>query len=36
MIKIFNPQMKDIKLAIDRLISKELLQRDEKDINKIK
>ena len=36
MIKTFNPQNKDIKIAIERLISKQLLQRDEKDMNKIK
>jgi len=36
MIKTFNPQTKDIKIAVERLIGKELLQRDEKDVNKIK
>jgi len=36
MIKTFNPQKKDIKIAIERLITKELLQRDDKDVNKIK
>ncbi len=36
MIKTFNAQKKDIKIAVERLIGKELLQRDEKDITKIK
>jgi hypothetical protein len=36
MIKTYTPQKKDIKIAIERLIGKELLVRDEKDINKIK
>lgn len=31
MIRVFVPAPKDIKLSIDRLINKELLQRDEKD-----
>lgn len=31
MIRVFVPQSRDIKLAIDRLISKEILERDEKD-----
>ncbi len=31
MIRVFVPQAKDIKQAIDRLIAKQLLQRDEKD-----
>jgi hypothetical protein len=31
MIKVFTPQIKDIKIAIERLITKEILQRDEKD-----
>jgi hypothetical protein len=36
MIKTFNPQNKDIKIAVERLIGKELLQRDDRDVNKIK
>lgn len=36
MIRVFVPQKKDIKLAIDRLINKQLLSRDEKDVAKIK
>jgi hypothetical protein len=36
MIRVFVPQKKDIKLAIDRLINKELLSRDEKEMAKIK
>lgn len=31
MIRVFVPLAKDIKISIDRLISKEILQRDEKD-----
>jgi len=31
MIKVFTPQIKDIKIAIERLITKEIIQRDEKD-----
>jgi hypothetical protein len=31
MIKVFVPPAKDVKLSIDRLITKDLLQRDEKD-----
>jgi hypothetical protein len=31
MIRVFVPPSKDVKLSIDRLIAKELLQRDEKD-----
>ncbi len=31
MIRVFVPQTKDIKTAIDRLISKDVLMRDEKD-----
>ena len=30
MIRVFVPQPKDIKISIDRLIAKEILQRDEK------
>jgi hypothetical protein len=33
---MFVPQRKDIKTAIDRLISKELIERDEKTVNLIK
>lgn len=36
MIKTFTPQKKDIKIAVERLIGKQLLQRDQKDVNKIK
>jgi len=31
MIKVFVPPAKDVKMSIDRLITKDLLQRDEKD-----
>lgn len=31
MIRVFVPQSRDIKVAIDRLISKEIIERDEKD-----
>ena len=31
MIRVFVPPAKDVKMSIDRLIAKELLQRDEKD-----
>ena len=31
MIKVFVPEPKDVKLSIDRLIAKDLLQRDEKE-----
>jgi hypothetical protein len=31
MVRVFVPMAKDIKIAIDRLITKEILQRDDKD-----
>jgi hypothetical protein len=31
MVRVFVPAPKDIKTAVDRLIAKEILQRDEKD-----
>jgi hypothetical protein len=31
MIRVFVPQARDIKTSIDRLIAKEIIERDEKD-----
>jgi len=31
MVRVFVPMAKDIKMAVDRLIAKEILQRDETD-----
>lgn len=31
MIRVFVPQSRDIKASIDRLIAKEIIERDEKD-----
>jgi hypothetical protein len=31
MIRVFVPQSRDIKASVDRLITKEIIERDEKD-----
>ncbi len=36
MIKVFNPAVRDIKSSIERLLTKEILARDEKDKNLLK
>lgn len=36
MIRVFVPQSRDIKTSIDRLISKDIIERDEKDRELVK
>ena len=36
MIKVFNPSLRDIKAAVERMLAKEIIVRDEKDKNVIK